>query len=276
MKTAIRKELRKRGFEVTRLTRSGADGFSYSLYDQPIADWIKTLGVTQRVAVDIGAADGKQGSNTYQLFRSGWSGLAAEANGLMFDRLAGNYSDLELVALYRGFVTTANVSGLLTAAGVPVDFGLLSLDIDGCDYDVLRGILEIGFRPGLIFAEINAKIPPPVKFAVRDGRGFMSRGNDSCNGMSLSAAVPLAEEHGYVLLGVDYNNAYFAPAENPSAKKVEATDAFQRGYVDRQDRLKIMPWDEPFDHLRAVPPEQVVAFYRDRFQAYEGMFDLST
>jgi hypothetical protein len=244
------------GVEFTRVRRRSDGSVGYSYMDEHIERLINDLDIGGRFCVDIASADGKQGSNTFPMFRDGWSGLAVEADAVMFERLAINYSQLPGATLHRGFATPINVVSLLAASGAPRDFAFLSLDIDSYDHYVLEAILS-AYRPRLMCVEHNEIIPPPVSFAKSYSADIS--GGGKCYGQSLSALNALASQHDYVLLEVWYNNALFAPAEC-GREAADVRVAYKRGYLDRPDRLQRMHWNQPFEVLQSMTPEQVVAF----------------
>lgn len=260
------------GVEFTRVRRRSNGSVGYSYMDEHIERLIAELDIDGRFCVDIAAADGKQGSNTFPMFRDGWSGLAVEADAAMFERLAMNYSSLPGATLHRGFATPINVLSLLTASGTPRDFAFLSLDIDSYDHGVLEAILST-YRPRLMCVEHNEIIPPPVSFALSYSADIRHTG--ICYGQSLSALNALAIQHDYVLLEVWYNNALFAPAECGRAA-ADVQLAYQRGYLDRSDRLQRMHWNQPYEVLQSMTPEQVVAFLESHpdFEANRGGYIL--
>jgi len=271
-KAFARRALLAAGVEVTRVGRGPGGEVRYSVPERLIAEHLARVGPHERYCVDIAAADGKNGSNTYSLFRAGWSGLAVECDPLMFARLGVNYTRTPHVRLYRGLVTPDNLLALLAAAEVPEQFGFLSLDIDGFDHDVLRVLVQ-KYRPALICAEINEKIPPPIKFAVRYSPDFTpERGH--FYGQSISALDALRAEARYVLLGLEYNNAFLAPVES-GLEGVSAEVAYREGYLDRPDRLELMPWNADFEVLHTMTPEQGVDFINARFARYRGLYDIS-
>jgi hypothetical protein len=250
-KQKARRLLLARGFEVTRVT-TGEDGApAYSDVEQRVDRLLQKLSPSDRHCVDIGAADGKQGSNSYALFRAGWAGLAVEPDEGMFGRLALNHAGTPQVQLYRGFVTPHNVVPLLEAAGIPKTFGFLSLDVDGYDYDILVAVLAT-FRPALMCVEYNEKVPPPIRFRVRYSPDFTFR-EGICYGMSLATVHDLCAAHDLALLDVWYNNALLAPAER-GLVGMGRDAAYQRGYVDRPDRLEKMPWNRQYESLRTMTP----------------------
>ena len=129
------------------------------------------------------------------------------------------------IAIECDFVRGATVAERLAAHGIPRDtLDLLKVDIDSADLSVTRAVLRGGFRPRLIYAELNQHVPMPIEFAALEpeaGEALNAsyhkgtktfagyRGNNKiwpCFGASLGAWAALAPELGYVLLGTDRNN----------------------------------------------------------------------
>jgi len=238
-----------------------------------IARQVAALPPELRVCVDIGASDGVSGSNTLPLFRAGWAGLAVEMDGLAFGLLAVVLARHRGVAVSRLQVTPENVVSLLCAHGIPREFGLLSLDIDGYDHFVLDAVLA-QYRPRLIVAEINEKVPPPLHFTVNWSPHYRYLG-DHFYGQSLSAVADLAERHGYVLTEVHYNNAFLTPVEHFEGAAPSVALAYRRGYAERPDRLRRFPWNTRFEPLQRMAPEAAAAWLDDFFSARRGEYELS-
>ena len=157
------------------------------------------IGETNRCLVDIGAGDGKILSNTRLLLERGW-------HGARFD--VAYAADV-----YQARIAAENVCDVLAKYNVPAEPDLLSLDIDGIDWYVLRALYRGGYRPRVICCEINSTLPaePPVAIVYNPAHGF-----DETNyyGASLGAYRRLCEAHGYRLVYVHFAlNAFFVPCE---------------------------------------------------------------
>jgi hypothetical protein len=269
-----RRWLTEAGFEVTRVGHGASPGPTYTVSQGLIDQYLEScLGATEHVAVDIAAADGKSGSNTYALFRGGWRGLAVEAAPLVFARLGLNYRNLPEVSLYRGWVTPTNVDALLKCAEIPTDFGFLSLDIDGYDHDLLDVILS-SYRPRLVCVEINERFPPPLLFNVPYSPRYQYAG-DGCFGQSISMLDSLRANHNYGLVGLDYGNAFLVPSEL-GLSTVSPAEAYRTGYADRPDRKSRFPWNDEFEPLQTLPADEAVEWIERRFSRHRGEFVCST
>jgi hypothetical protein len=231
------------------------------------------LPLRHEFCVDIGASDGLTMSNTHFLFSGGWKGLAVEYDPGRFAKLAHVYHRTPGVSLARARITPDNVVPLLAAYEAPRDLDFLSLDIDGYDHFVLDRILS-AYRPTLICAEINEKIPPPVKFTVKYHPDYVW-GENHFYGQSLSKLHEQCERHNYAIVRLEYCNAFLVPKEINPPEALSPERAYREGYLDRRERLARFPWNADMDHLHAMSPEQVVAAVEKRFAQYKGQFECS-
>src|SRR5206468_8196630 len=100
--------------------------------------------------VEFGVEDGLQ-CNCRYLYEKFWQGLMIEGSPEMYERLKYNY-DQNAVKTVHSFITKENIVQLFEENNVPKDLGLLSVDIDGNDYWVLKEILLADYRPSIIVA----------------------------------------------------------------------------------------------------------------------------
>ena len=240
---------------------------------------VERLGVAEPgFAVDLAAGDGVTSSCTLPLFRDlGWRGLAIECDPARFTLLAHAYRDFAGVRLGHRRVTPDDAVAVLTEYGVPREFTVLNLDVDSYDLSVAGAILA-AFRPLVVDLEINEKVPPPVRFAVRYTPDFRwDEGH--CYGCSLAAAHDVLSAAGYRLEGVEYNNAFFVRADVAERRGIPAIDpetAYREGYAERAERRRLFPWNRDVDHLLGCTPEQVVVRLERRFRAARASYALQT
>jgi tetratricopeptide (TPR) repeat protein len=116
--------------------------------------------------IDIGAADGVDGSNSYHLLLNGWRGLAIEPRIDALASISNAYKTLpQRVDVLSIYTDPVNVCRLFEALGVPAEPGFISLDIDSFEYEMVEAMLQ-KYRPYLLCVEINERIPPPVRFSI--------------------------------------------------------------------------------------------------------------
>lgn len=274
-KRSLKNGLAALGVELRRIRPegSGANG-RYSNFNEEsfIRDLLGKVPVKSRFCVDIGAGDGETSSNTCFLFKEGWEGLSVEWDGPRFALMAYRYAGIKGARLLRARVTPDNVLELLGGAETPREPGFLSLDIDSYDHFVLDRILS-SYRPAVICAEINEKVPPPIRFTVKWNPDHAWT-FDHFYGQSLSILDDLGKRHGYALAGLEYNNAFLVPAGTAGIGFLTAEEAYRKGYQDRPDRLARLPWNKDMEPLLSMRPEEAIAFVRGKFKDYEGLYIL--
>lgn len=168
--------------------------------------------------VDIGASDGITFSNTYNLLKSNWKGLSIEPRSDAFSDLSHHYKNLDVICI-KNFITPDNVIYTLKSCNVPLDFGFLSLDIDSYDYYVLEKILEC-YKPSIICTEINEKIPPPYKFALK----YITDISNCHVGQSISLVYELLKKYNYAIVKLEYNNLFAVRKDKDKETFIEKTD----------------------------------------------------
>lgn len=225
-----------------------------------------------RTAVDIGAGDGVKSSNTYALFRRGWSGLSIEGDRDRAFRLAQHYRGFEGVKALSARVTPSNVGGILRAHSIERDFSLLSLDIDSYDYWVLDALLG-EFRPRLVVSEINEKIPPPIKLSVKFAPDFQM--SHHFYGYSIACLEDLCARHSYALVGLEYNNVFLAPTETPGINALTPAEAYRIGYLERPDRRRRFPQNADMEALYSMSPTAALSFLEEFYTRRRGEYELS-
>jgi hypothetical protein len=250
------------------------NNFSHSGEQHLLFEYIKTLlpSETPKIIVDIGAGNGMRWSNSYALILKGWAGVGIEADEDRFSQLTRAYRALPKARAHLGKADPNTIGSLLRSLAVPDNFGVLSLDIDGNDYWVLRAILE-EFRPGIVVTEINEKIPPPLRFATKFDPQFRLRHH--FYGHSIAALEDLCEGHGYGILGLEYNNAFLAPREFTKARFISAEAAYRSGYLERSDRKEKFRANSELEAVHSLDSSEALRFLKEFYRAEEGRYYLS-
>ena len=189
-------------FEYEILSQCGEDGI--------IEEIFRRIGTVSRFFIEFGAGNGLQ-NNTVSLLLKNWSGLWMEtdlANAEVIGKKFAQPLARRQLAFKQTSVTAENVENLFREAEVPVEFDLLSIDIDGNDYWVWKNITA--FRPRVVVCEYNARYGPELKWVMRYNPAH--RWNGSCYyGASLKSLELLAASKGYCLVGCNLAgvNAFF-------------------------------------------------------------------
>lgn len=193
-----------------RLNRYEYQVHSQSGEDGIVEEIFARLGTTNRIFVEIGVQDGLE-CNTTWLLLNGWTGLWIDANesgvAAIRDKFGGPIRTGNL-KVQRAFVTAENVQALFDECKVPLEFDLLSIDVDGNDYWIWKAIER--FKPRVVVIEYNAIFREKLKWVMRYNSHHVWDGTTYFNS-SLKSLELLGRDKGYNLVGCNFHgvNAFF-------------------------------------------------------------------
>mmetsp|Transcript_21519 Transcript_21519/g.64022 ORF Transcript_21519/g.64022 Transcript_21519/m.64022 type:complete len:387 (+) Transcript_21519:257-1417(+) len=152
-------------------------------------------------AVDLGARQGH--GPTEMLFKPpyNYAGLMVEGNPKWREEL-NKVVPSPKVKKVIGYITPSGVVKIFQDNGVPNNLAFLKVDIDGDDCATLAMILNAGYRPRVVQAEVTIEIPVPYAFGVLPLPSYdqgVAVGFHSCSVAMMTAIV---ETYGYRLVGV--------------------------------------------------------------------------
>lgn len=113
-------------------------------------------------AVEIGANNGLFCSNTARLLTHGWSGVMVEADHALYLECLKNWEDNDP----RPSVQCSKVDGNNINAFVDDRCDVLSVDVDGADFEIFQGLKA---RPAIVIVEVDSSIPPESDERNADG-----------------------------------------------------------------------------------------------------------
>lgn len=178
--------------------------------DGIISEIFKRIPLHSKTFVEFGCGDGLQ-NNSLALISQDWRGGWIDGSELPYKIPAEN----ALVNFQQAWVTTENVLSLFeNAISDELEKGknlaLLSIDLDGNDYHLLKKILEKGIRPDVIVLEYNARFPIGSEWIMPYNPEHVWLSDDYF-GASLTSYSKLAKLFGYRLVAcsVQGSNAFF-------------------------------------------------------------------
>ena len=170
----------------------------------------------ERWCCEFGAWDGKHLSNTYNLLTNhGWHGVMIEADARKCIELRQTYANNSRVIVLNGMVGfegNNTLDKLLSNTPIPVNFDLISIDIDGNDYHVWAALQT--YAPKVVVIEFNPTIPNSIEF-IQEARFTVNHGS------SVGAIVDLGKKKGYELIAATAFNAIFVRREYFKAFGIE-------------------------------------------------------
>lgn len=208
-------------YEKRYYSQNGEDGIIQEIYNR--------ISLSSNFFVEFGVEDGVQcNCRRLALYVNGWHGLMIEGSPEMYERLKYNY-DQNVVKTVHSFITKENIVQIFEENNVPKDLGLLSVDIDGNDYWVLKEILLSDYRPSIIVSEYNAYHQPPVEWIMKYNPEHIWDGT-SYQGASLQSLTKLCNKFDYALVCTDSKgvNAFYVKKEymNDKLKELTPSEAY--------------------------------------------------
>jgi hypothetical protein len=217
------------GAEFRCFSQNGEDGILLYLFS--------LIGTTNKRVVEICAGNGIECNAANLIINQGWIGLlvdGSEEKLAVGKRFYANCRDTFFYppTLLASWVTAENVNALVAENGFGGEIDLLSLDLDGMDYWVLKALTCI--RPRAIILEVNTRWGPERAVTLPYRPDFTMDWNRHpwCSGASLSAFVNLGRERGYRLVGTNRQgfNALFLRLDVGTNvfPEISAIEAYQR------------------------------------------------
>jgi hypothetical protein len=195
--------------------------FSQNGEDGIIEELFRRIGVEAHTCCEFGAWDGQHLSNCRKLILEGWRALMIEADPERTKALVQTYRDNPAVACVNELVDADqhSLGAIVKRTGFPAVMDFLSVDIDGLDYEIFRGL---DLRPRVICIEVNAAHRPDS--AEELPRPVAASGV----GQPMGVFLRIAREKGYDLAGYS-GNAFLVRrdvVEKSGLKTVSPTDAY--------------------------------------------------
>lgn len=138
-------------------SQNGEDGI--------IEELLKRLNITSGWVCEFGAWDGIYLSNTFNLIEKGFNGVFIEGDKIKFKDL------LKTVERYINIIPINKMvkhndkdlllDKILSDTNIPIDFDVLSIDIDSYDYHIWESVKI--YKPKIVVVEINSSINTNVE-----------------------------------------------------------------------------------------------------------------
>lgn len=199
-----------------------------------IIQWlIHHIPIKNKTFIEFGVENYEEANTRFLLENDNWSGMIMDGSSDNIDYVKRSelYWRYDLCAI-DAFITKENINQLLRSSGFDEDLGLLSVDIDGNDFWVLKEINCM--KPRILICEYNSIYGEKEKVTIPYKADFYRTEAHYSNlyfGASLEAIKLLAGEKGYTFVGANSNgcNAFFV--RNDLANFLPEKMLLNAGYV---------------------------------------------
>ena len=258
----------------------GAAGFRvFSQWGEDgIIEWlVSKLPMLRQSFVEFGVEQYTEANTPFLLQHRNWRGLIADISKESMDGVRGSdlmwRHDLRVAHMQ---ITRANIDSLFTDHGFAGEIGILSIDIDGNDYWVWEAIAVS--NPGIIICEYNGLFGDVHPISVPPDDNFYRTDKHFSNlywGMSIKAAIHLADSRGYTLIGSNTEgcNAFFVRNDLAPLVANRVADRRPRPPLFRESRdaqgaLTYLSGAARLDAIASMPVVDVVTGQQGPISAY--------
>ncbi len=189
--------------EVKIFSQSGEDGII-----QFILSKIKSK---NRSFVEFGCENYLESNTRYLLFNNNWKGLIIDGDINNINEIKESYYfwKHELTAV-SNFISKENIREIINQYGFQNNLGILSIDIDGNDYWILKELKEI--YPDIIICEYNSLLGSKNSISLKYDKNF-KRDINSINkinyGASIQAIHKILKDEYILVYGNSFGNNVF-------------------------------------------------------------------
>jgi hypothetical protein len=238
-----------------------------------------------RSFVEFGVQNYSEANTRFLLQNRGWKGLILDGDEASMRQLREEelYWKYDLTAV-GAFITAENINDLIYDHGFDGELGILSVDIDGNDYWVLKAITCV--NPSIIIMEVNGVFGDLKAFTIPyrpDFTRFEGHYSGQYFGCSIKAARQICEDRGYTYLGTNIGgvNAFFVRNDLAgdvlqNLREVRTWAARHRDSRNRAAQLDFVRGIRRYDLIKDLPAVDIdsgkVTAIRDLGELYSPEF----
>ncbi len=230
-------------------------GFSQNGEDGIIDYLISNLNAPNKYFIEIGTGNGLENNTSYLAHIKKYAGLQVEGNAAQYEDAL--ITKTWLTDLLCCFVNETSIDAILEKV-VYTSPDVLSLDIDGMDYYIMKLLMEKGLRPGIIVVEYNSAFGEERSITIPYSPHFnmFETGHPYLYyGVSIAGWKTLLSPYGYDFLTVETNgvNAFFILKQQ--FKSGFATGIHSLAFAENKHQLNLFRGnhEEQFKRIDSLP-----------------------
>ena len=231
--------------------------------DGIIQHLINSLEIKNKTFIEFGVEEFTESNCRFLMMKDNWRGFIVDGSLSHINSIKQSYFywryDLNA---YHAFITKNNINEILQHSGFAEDLGILSIDVDGNDWFILKAVSF--YKPRILICEYNDVFGEERAISVPYDPQFNRTQKQYSNlyfGASISGITYLAEKKGYTLVGVNSNrnNAFFIRQDLVCDKvpKVDLEAIYEPSNIresrDESGRLTHLAGDERLALLKGLP-----------------------
>lgn len=222
---------------------------------------VSKIDIPNKIFIEFGVENYTEANTRFLLINDNWSGMVIDGDESNINYIKSDtISWRNDITAVHSFITRENINTLIGAYTQQEDIGILSVDIDGNDYWVLKNITTV--KPRILICEYNNAFGPDHSITVPYSANFVRRNAHHSNlyfGASLRAIYNLANEKGYDFVGVNSTNinAFFVRKDlSAPFRKYKPEDVYvpskNRESMDEKGNLTFLSGNKRIEAIKEM------------------------
>lgn len=210
--------------------------FSQAEEDSLIQFIISKIHSPNKTFIELGSSNYKESNTRFLLLNNKWDGLIVDGSSTNISEIKKSYFywKFPLVAEEK-FITKANIVEIINKFKKEKRFGLLSVDLDGNDYWILKEILENDYVFDIIICEYNSLLGKKDPLSIPYKYNFVREQNENIinYGASIKAFKNLLSTKYKLVYGNDLgNNIFFINKDFRQIPEMSIDSCFKKNLFD--------------------------------------------
>lgn len=209
--------------------------FSQNEEDGIIQYIIKKIDIKNHFFIELGCSDYEESNTRFLLKNNDWSGIIIDGSKENINKIKNSYYYWKKnINALSCFIDQENILQIFEKY-CPKNLGLLSIDLDGNDYWILKKIIENGYSSDIIICEYNSLLGKEKSITQKYSRDFIRKNNNKI--VSYGASIKAFHK----LLQTDYkpihgnklgNNVFFVHRKHTSIEEKEIFKCYKESNFD--------------------------------------------
>ena len=244
-----------------------------------IIDWIvNQIPNISKNFIEIGTEDYKEANTRFLLMNKNWDGILIEGNKndvekIKKDRIYWKHN----IKVINKFVNLSNIDITISNLKLKKEVGLISLDIDGIDYWILKKLKKI--KPIIFICEFNPIFGKKKLLTVPYKKSFNRNKEHYSNlyfGASISAIKNLLEKD-YLFIGSNSagNNGFFINKkyQNLFKNKIKNFKIFDSKFKENRDKKNKLTFLDKKEGLKIIKSKKLFCLKKNRMIKVDEIFN---
>ena len=244
-----------------------------------IIDWvINQIPNISKNFIEIGTEDYKEANTRFLLMNKNWDGVLIEgdknyAENIKKDRIYWKHN----IKVINEFVNLSNIDNVISNLKLKKKIGLISLDIDGIDYWILKKLKLL--KPEIFICEFNPLFGYEKSLTVPYKKKFIRSKEHYSNsyfGASLRAIINLLKKE-YLFIGTNSagNNAFFINKRHSKYIKNNIINKkiFKSKFRESRNKIKKLNYLSSKENINTIKNKKLFDLEKNKILKIEQIFN---